>query len=75
MEFHGAIGPLLQFSIDRMDGRRDISIGPLGILVAEDEHLLDMLLEDVRKEMGHAVCAIESTESGTVVAGLRVRPY
>lgn len=74
MEFHGAIGPLPQFSTDRVDGRRDISIGPLRILVAEDEPLLAMLLEDVLKEMGHDVCAIESTEAGTVAAGLRFRP-
>jgi DNA-binding response OmpR family regulator len=52
----------------------DLSMKPLRVVVAEDEPLLAMLLEDVLKEMGHEVCAIESTEAGTVAAGLRFRP-
>ncbi len=47
---------------------------PLRILVAEDDPLLALLIEDVLKEMGHEICAIESTETGTVAAALRLQP-
>lgn len=46
----------------------------LRILVAEDEALIAMLLEDALQEMGHQVCAVESTEAGTVTSALGLRP-
>jgi DNA-binding response OmpR family regulator len=62
-------------------GRETESVGggaifmrSLRIVVAEDEPLLAMLLEDVLKEMGHEICAVESTEAGTVTAALKYTP-
>ena len=47
---------------------------PLRILVVEDEPLIAMLLADILTEMGHDVCAVESTEAGAVAAALRFHP-
>jgi len=44
------------------------------ILVAEDDDLIGELLADMLVELGHVVCAIESTEQGTVAAALRFHP-
>jgi CheY-like chemotaxis protein len=46
----------------------------LRILVAEDDALIAMLLDNVLVEMGHEVCATESTQAGTVAAAARCRP-
>lgn len=46
----------------------------LRILVAEDDTVVGMLLGELLKEMGHEVCAIETTEAGAVAAALRCRP-
>ena len=46
----------------------------LSILVVEDEPLIAMLLCDILVEMGHSVCALESTEKGAVAAALQHRP-
>ena len=46
----------------------------MNILVVEDDALIGMLLGELLVEMGHAVCAIESTEAGAVMAAARYRP-
>jgi CheY-like chemotaxis protein len=46
----------------------------LSVLVAEDDALLGIVLGDVLAGLGHTVCAIETTESGTVAAAARCRP-
>ncbi len=46
----------------------------LEVLVVEDEPLIAMLLAELLGEMGHAVCATESTQAGAVAAALRCRP-
>jgi CheY-like chemotaxis protein len=46
----------------------------LRILVAEDDALIAMLLDDVLAGMGHEVCATESTQAGTVAAAARCSP-
>ena len=40
----------------------------LKIVVAEDDNLIGELLADMLANMGHVVCAVESTEAGTVAA-------
>jgi DNA-binding response OmpR family regulator len=44
------------------------------ILVAEDNALIGMLLEQMLTTMGHDVCAVEATENATVVSAARYRP-
>jgi two-component system, response regulator PdtaR len=46
----------------------------LRILVAEDDALIAMLLDDVLAQMGHEVCATEFSQAGTVAAAARCRP-
>jgi two-component system, response regulator PdtaR len=46
----------------------------LRILVIEDNAIIAMLLETMLADMGHDVCAIESTETGAVAAAARLRP-
>ena len=46
----------------------------LNILVAEDDAMIGMMLDAVLAGMGHTVCAIEATQSGTVAAAARCRP-
>ncbi|MFN4090220.1 MAG: response regulator [Alphaproteobacteria bacterium] len=46
----------------------------LRTLIVEDEMIIAMLLEDALAGMGHAVCAVEATESGAVEAAARCRP-
>jgi two-component system, response regulator PdtaR len=46
----------------------------LRILVAEDDTIVGMLLGELLKEMGHDVCAIETTEADAVAAAVRCRP-
>ena len=46
----------------------------LNVLVAEDDAVIAELLADVIAELGHKVCAIESTEAGAVSAAARHRP-
>ena len=47
---------------------------PLRVLLVEDEVLIAMLLIQVLEEMGHDVCATESTEFFAVAAAARCRP-
>jgi two-component system, response regulator PdtaR len=47
---------------------------PLRILLAEDDAIIGMLLADVLKDMGHAICAIEATETATVITAAQCRP-
>lgn len=47
---------------------------PLRILVVEDDLLIGMLLADMLGEMGHVVCAVESTESDAIAAAARHTP-
>ena len=46
----------------------------LRVLLVEDEALLSMLMADVLKDMGHDVCAIESSEGRAVAAAARCLP-
>jgi CheY-like chemotaxis protein len=66
--------PLVSLGIASDIGGTASFMMSLRVVVAEDEPLLAMLLEDVLREMGHDVCAVESTEAGTVTAALRLLP-
>ena len=44
------------------------------ILIAEDDLLIGTMLGELIAGMGHTVCAIETTETGTVNAAARFRP-
>jgi two-component system, response regulator PdtaR len=46
----------------------------LRILVVEDDVMIGTLLAEMLKEMGHDVCAIETTEADAVMAAVRCRP-
>ncbi|QND54489.1 response regulator (plasmid) [Phyllobacterium sp. 628] len=46
----------------------------LRVLIVEDEPLIAMLLAEVITEMGHDICAMESTEATAVAAALRTKP-
>src|SRR6185437_6214143 len=46
----------------------------LRILVVEDNAIIAMLLEATLTDMGHAVCALEATETGAVAAAALHRP-
>lgn len=46
----------------------------LRIVVAEDDNLIGELLAVMLDNMGHVVCAIESTEAGTVAAARKFEP-
>lgn len=47
---------------------------PLSVLVVKDNSLIGMLLGETLEEMGHDVCAIESTEADAVNAAARCSP-
>ena len=44
------------------------------VLVVEDDALIGMLYADLLKDMGHTVCAIETTEAEAVAAAQLYRP-
>jgi two-component system, response regulator PdtaR len=44
------------------------------VLVVEDNAMIAMLYEEVLAEMGHRVCAIETTESGAISAAAQLKP-
>jgi two-component system, response regulator PdtaR len=46
----------------------------LHVLVVEDDMMSGMLFAEMLVEMGHDVCAIETTEAGAVTAADRCRP-
>lgn len=46
----------------------------LRILVAEDDALIGMLLEEMLTGMGHFVCSVEATEADTVTGATKHRP-
>jgi DNA-binding response OmpR family regulator len=46
----------------------------LRVLVVEDDAMIAMLLVEVLAEMGHDVCAIETSEDAAVAAAVRCRP-
>jgi CheY-like chemotaxis protein len=46
----------------------------LNILVAEDDTLIGELLAEMLSQMGHEVCAITTTEAGTVTAARQSHP-
>ena len=46
----------------------------LEVLIVEDEPLIAGLFTDIMEEMGHHVCAVESTEAGAVAAALKWQP-
>ena len=47
---------------------------PVRILVAEDEPLINMMLIEMLREMGHTVCASAWTEEETIEAALATKP-
>jgi DNA-binding response OmpR family regulator len=47
----------------------------LEVLIVEDEPLIAGLFADIMEEMGHHVCAVESTEAGAVAAALKWQPH
>jgi CheY-like chemotaxis protein len=47
---------------------------PLSVLLVEDEILITMLFTQVLEDMGHNICATESTEAGAVAAAARCAP-
>ncbi len=49
-------------------------MAPLRILIAEDDAIIAMCLEQVLLEMGHEVCAITRNEADTVAAALLQAP-
>ena len=57
-----------------LGSERIVTFVSLRILVAEDNALIGMLLEEMLTTMGHAVCAVEATETGTIASALRYRP-
>ena len=46
----------------------------LRVLVAEDDAMIAMLLDDLLTAMGYDVCAIERTEAAAVAAAARCEP-
>jgi len=46
----------------------------LRVLVVEDEAFIAMLYADLLVDMGHVVCAIETTEADAVAAAARHKP-
>lgn len=46
----------------------------LRIMIVEDDDINATLLVEVLEDMGHTVCAVESTEAGAVSAALRCKP-
>ena len=64
-------------AIEMLERKPRISSTPtkaLRILVVEDGALIAMLYADLLVEMGHVVCAIETTEAGAVAAAARHKP-
>jgi DNA-binding response OmpR family regulator len=47
---------------------------PLRILLAEDDTIIAVLLAVALAELGHDVCAIETTEAGVIGAAARHQP-
>ncbi|MBB6251102.1 response regulator [Nitrospirillum iridis] len=46
----------------------------LRILLVEDNALISLLLAEMLVDLGHEVCAIETTEAGAVAAAAQLRP-
>jgi DNA-binding response OmpR family regulator len=46
----------------------------LRVLIVEDDALIGILLAEMLAEMGHVVCAIETTDADAVTAAVRCRP-
>jgi two-component system, response regulator PdtaR len=44
------------------------------VLVVEDDAMIGMLLAEILEQMGHGVCAIETTEADAVTSAVRYRP-
>ncbi len=47
---------------------------PLRVLIVEDEVLIAMLFAEVLEDMGHTVCAMETTETDAVAAAAKFSP-
>jgi two-component system, response regulator PdtaR len=46
----------------------------LRVLVAEDNAIIGMLIAEMLAQMGHDVCALETTATAAVTAAVRCRP-
>lgn len=57
----------------RRENRVNSALGPLRILVAEDDAMIGVLLADLLSGMGHA-CTVAATEAGAVIHAIRYRP-
>ena len=53
---------------------RRLFMGPIRILVVDDDAVLSGMLAETLISMGHVVCGLESTESGAVSAAARFLP-
>jgi DNA-binding response OmpR family regulator len=49
-------------------------VKPLRVLVVEDDAMLGVLLAEMLEDMGHDICALETTEAGAVAAAAQYRP-
>ena len=50
------------------------AITPLHIIIAEDDALIGMYLDDLLSGMGHTVCAVARTEAEAIAAATCRRP-
>ena len=46
----------------------------LRVLIIENEAIIALLFAEVLEEMGHVVCATETTEAGAIAAAVRLKP-
>jgi DNA-binding response OmpR family regulator len=59
---------------DHRSLKEGVTMKALRILVVEDDSMIGTFLGMTLEEMGHEVCAIETTEDGAVAAADRHRP-
>jgi CheY-like chemotaxis protein len=50
------------------------SMNAIRILVVEDDTIVGMLIAETLEPLGHAVCAVEATETAAVTAAAHYRP-
>jgi DNA-binding response OmpR family regulator len=59
---------------DQSSMRENLNVKQLRILVLEDDEMIAMVLCAMLEEMGHAICALETTVAGGVSAAAKERP-
>jgi two-component system, response regulator PdtaR len=55
-------------------GGRALAVPPMRVVVVEDDAIIGTLLAEMLADMGHDVCAIETTEADAVSAAARCKP-